>query len=252
MLQSAQEQTVVVVSHGSRNATWVSAQREWFAGVTRLLPSNLHAELTFLEISDPLFEARLKELDHNQRVLILPFFLSHGGHAGEDIPELAQRHLLNFQLIKAHGLEHALGLNAARRLREMGASAGEAVIVSAYGGSRSQNQWLDLVAGIQTKSGEFSAAPPWLFAPAGHYLEDSAAPLREQLATVRAKGLRRCAILPLYLAVSSYQETLIPSVIAEFPDLQIKFLPSGVLPDPGLEKWAAELIMEHSQAEKNV
>jgi sirohydrochlorin ferrochelatase len=238
---------MIIVAHGSRSPRWVGAQRDWFDGVRRELgPLGMQVELTFLEISLPLFEDRLLALAGNLEgpLAIMPLFLAKGGHAGEDVPRIADAVLGRdgWRLVPPAGWIHHLGDNAARRLRACGTAVGDPVIVSGYGSSHDENDWLDLVRDIQAHAGEYAAGPAWEFAPSGHFLADSAEPLRGALRRVAGQGLQNPAILPLYLAVSSYQESLIPQVISEFPGLAIRFEPTAILPDGDLERWGAEVV----------
>lgn len=240
---------MIIVAHGSRSPRWVAAQRDWFDGVRRELgPLGGQVELTFLEISLPLFEDRLLALagQITEPLAIMPFFLSKGGHAGEDIPQIANQVLGpdRWRLVAPTGWIEVLGTNANRRLRQCGADPGEPVIVSGYGSSHEDREWLELVAEVQSHSGDFSTGPRWDFAPSGHFQPDPSQPLRSALRGLSDEGLRRAAILPFYLAVSSYQETLIPEVVAEFSHLDVRFNPTSILPDPELEKWAARIITQ--------
>lgn len=246
---------LIVVAHGSRSPRWVAAQREWFEGVQRQLgPLGERAELTFLEISLPLFEDRLMAIAGSveKPVAVLPFFLARGGHASEDIPPIADAVLGRdgWRLVQPEGWMDVLGANARRRLERSGARPGEPVVVSAYGSSHENDEWLALVADVQAHAGPFAAGPAWGFAPSGHFLADYKEPLRAALQQIVQQGLPSAAVLPLYLAVSSYQETLIPEVLAEFPQLACAFEPTSILPDPDLEIWAANLIRQALQTQE--
>lgn len=245
---------ILIVCHGSRSPRWVAAQNEWFHRVReRLRAAGAPVEplLTFLEITEPLFEGVLAALARERdpaffpggELGIFPFFLSRSGHAGEDIPAIASRILhpagLDWKYLPAEGWAGVLGANAERRLEAAGCMPGDPVVVSGYGSSGDDGEWRGIVAAIQRNAGRFGGGEPWLWAPAGHFLPDAATPLREALEGVCASGGGRAAILPLYLAVSSYQETLIPSVVGEFPSLEVKFTPTAVLPDEDMVDWAA-------------
>jgi hypothetical protein len=147
-------------------------------------------------------------------------------------------------LLTASGWIDALGRNASRRLSTAGALTTDPIIVAGYGASQHQEEWLRLTREIQQATA-WRDGPPWTFVPTGHFLSDYAAPLRSALAELRARGLRRTAVLPLFLSVSSYQQTLIPGVIAEYPDMQVAFQPDAILPDEELESWAAQLLLPY-------
>lgn len=235
----------IIVAHGSRNPRWLAEQEAWFDGVCERLCTAVPAPmLSYLEISKPLFADVLAEIDGSAETIeVLPFFISRSGHAGEEIPEMVSEILKKSEgrILDARGMARALGENAARRLRELGAQPGEPVVVSGYGASKNNGQWRGLVKSLRQESCDF-AESPWRWAPAGHFLPDSKAPLRQHLSDLSARGVRNAAILPFYLSISSYQEKLIPETIREFPNLKIDFEPTAVLPDPAMEQWAANLI----------
>lgn len=250
---------VLVVCHGSRSRRWVAAQREWFDHVRERLVARaipMQPILSFLEITDPLFEDVLASLAAERdpaafpggRLAILPFFLARSGHAGEEIPAIASKLLhprgLDWQYAGTGGWERVLGANAEARLEAMGCEPGEQVIVSGYGASGHDGQWRELVADIHENAGRFAGGKPWLWAPAGHFLPNATKPLYDALESVRRSGEGTVAILPLYLAVSSYQETLIPSVMRLFPSLRIRFEPTAVLPSGAVEEWAVERLAD--------
>jgi sirohydrochlorin ferrochelatase len=241
---------VIVVAHGSRSARWVESMNAFAAGLRNHLGSlEAQVEFTFLELSPPLLADRLKswrERDEPGLIGILPFFMTHSGHAGDDIPEIADQILGQgrWYLFEPAGRVEVFAANVRRRLEAYGAVPGDPVIISGYGASHHDDVWRKLVDELQEFSGPFAGDEPWLWAPSGHFLEDCAEPLRAALRSVAERGLRRAVVMPLYLAVSSYQESLIPSVIAEFPGLEVLFQPDSILPDAQLERWAAERIAE--------
>ena len=163
-----EKKKVLVVAHGSRSAGWVAAQRAWFAGVQRHLGADVDAELTFLEIAPPLFEERLRAFiaQETRGVLIFPFFLSRSGHAGDEIPEIAEHAAAGrYGLVAPEGWEEMLGRNAERRLRAWGATAEDQVIVSGYGASHHDHLWRELLVRVQAGSGLYAAGAEWLWAP---------------------------------------------------------------------------------------
>ena len=252
--QKTPEKRVLVVAHGSRSSRWVAAVNEWFAGFARRLTDlskgGIEARLSFLEITDPLFEDALKEEAAEKSPLtIFPFFLSRSGHAGDEIPELAEEGLGkrgNWSVLLPEDWEHILGANAERRLAAYGANPGDPVVVSGYGASRHGHIWEELVDQVHAASGRFRDSE-WLWAPSGHFMEDTSEPLRRSLRALREQGHRRAAVLPLYLSVSSYQMKLIPGVKEEFRGMEILFRPDAILPDPEIEEWAARFVMTSIQ-----
>ena len=240
--------TYVIVAHGSRNGTWVETQWEWFRGIqlhlTELLSQPVTVHFSFLEMSDPLFRDVLQELDGTvDEIRILPFFLSKSIHVAEDIPAEAGEAVKKsrWTVLETDGLHAAVGHNAARRLESYGARPGDPVVVVGYGAPGHQEEWLALVKAVRSHAGEFGEGE-WHWAPAGHFLPDSGAPLYAAVRTLKEAGHERLAVLPLFLSVSSYQQSLIPTELKKFPELVIAFQPDAVLPDEELERWAADVI----------
>lgn len=236
---------LLVVAHGSRSRPWVAAQAYWFLGVQRLLPPEAQAELSFLEIAPPLFADRLKALAAGPApVRVLPFFLSRSGHAGEEIPgmiEEARAKGADVEIIPPEGWTEALAANTTKRLLAVGAAPGRPVVVCGYGASHHDQAWRELVRDLQA-AGPFAADAPWEWAPCGHFLPDDRAPLQAAVQRLRDAGHERVAVLPLFLGVASYQQKLMPEVMARFPGLRFDFRPDGILPDPNIEAWAANLL----------
>ncbi|MEO8376903.1 MAG: CbiX/SirB N-terminal domain-containing protein [Candidatus Sumerlaeota bacterium] len=239
---------VLIVVHGSRNSEWVSQQQNWFANVGNALREEfpgLRVELSFLEITAPLFEDRFRELSlEHEHLLVLPFFLVQGGHVLKDIPAIADGCLADshsYEIIGSDQFSVALGVNAEHRLHVSHATTIDEIIVCGYGSSGSVAHWLQLIVDIRAHAGTF-CDQPWHWAATGHFLPDSSAPLRSMIETLRASGKRHLAILPLYLGISSYQNDLIPRVMKEFPDVQFHFMPTSILPDLRIERWAVDAI----------
>lgn len=245
---------VLIVCHGSRSQTWTQALWDWFQNVSTLTHRkfpDLRLGLSFLEINDPSFEASLHEFSIRQehhRLAILPFFLSRSGHAGEEIPEIIEgvRKSIpsRIDVLPPEGWTNALGRNLQRRLSSQGVPAQTPIIISGYGSSGHDDQWVSLITEIKANSGEYGGMTPWEWAPSGHFLEDYEEPLRDALCKLREAGHQRVAIFPLYLAQSTYQTDLIPRVIKDYPKLEIYYQPDSILPDPVIVQWGVERIDE--------
>ncbi len=254
-VDSESPQTVLIVAHGSRNAGWVRALVAWHAGVRELLRGEaVRVLLSFLEFSEPLFESELRRLAASGvHPLVLPFFLTQSGHASEDVPRIMESVRgggVDQRMIQPAGWEGLLAANAERRLAAAGAAPETPVIVSGYGASGHDDEWGLLIRSMQRASSVYRDRRAWLWAPSGHFLADSRAPLRAAIESLQREGGQSAAILSLYLSVSSYQEELVPSVLAEFPGMRFHFNADAVLPDARLERWAAEVILQsiHLQA----
>jgi sirohydrochlorin cobaltochelatase len=80
---------VVLIAHGARDARWTEpfvAMRSLLA--ERLAPANVR--LAFMEFSPPTLGDVVAEVCRGgaRRILVVPIFLSGGGHVANDIPKL--------------------------------------------------------------------------------------------------------------------------------------------------------------------
>jgi sirohydrochlorin ferrochelatase len=250
MTTKSVDHRLIIVAHGSKNALWEQAVDRWFVGVHQGLMEiegiNLVMECCWLEVNQPLFEDRLKQIaDNDEDVTILPFFLTRSDHAGKEIPEMVQTILgekKGVTILAATGWEQVLGANLQRRLYGMKVPAETPVVLSGYGSLTHPEEWTSLIEQLQKNAGVFGKCAAWYWAPAGHYLHDAEQPLREVLNSLLENGHQSVAVVPLYLAVSSYQEKLIPRVIDEFPLLKFFYRPDAILPDDDIVEWAVSLL----------
>ena len=88
---------VIILSHGARDQRW----REPFEALREKLQAALpgrRVALAFMEFAEPTLAAAADELvsGSSSHVLVVPVFLSGGGHVGRDIPvlvdEVKRRH----------------------------------------------------------------------------------------------------------------------------------------------------------------
>jgi len=251
MLQDSKTYHILFVAHGSRSSRWVSVQQNWWLGVNRKLRATfgkqVTSELSFLEITSPLFEDRLKtwaEKNPNRQLFVFPFFLSQSGHAGEEIPEIIEEQYPEVAFIKVSSEDWAsvLAKNIEQRLQSYGADENTPVIISGYGSSKHNHNWRKLLKDIQQASNIYRNKMKWAFAPAGHFLKDYHAPLHCQIKSIRKQKHDSCAIVPLYLSISSYQEKLIPGIIEDYPNMTFHTSCDAVLPDEAIEQWAVDRI----------
>jgi sirohydrochlorin cobaltochelatase len=83
---------VILVAHGARDERWL----EPFVRLRAELEKKLHPRkvaLSFMEFSRPSFAeaASLLSGEGHTRILVVPIFLSGGGHVAHDIPALVAR-----------------------------------------------------------------------------------------------------------------------------------------------------------------
>jgi len=78
---------IVLLAHGARDARWM---KPFFRirGELEARMAPLKVALAFMEFTSPTFEEAVGELRETgaRRVLVVPLFLSGGGHVARDIP----------------------------------------------------------------------------------------------------------------------------------------------------------------------
>jgi sirohydrochlorin cobaltochelatase len=80
---------VVLLAHGARDARWMQPfYRMRDALAARLVPATVH--VAFMEFTAPTFEDAVHAIRKasGSRVLVVPVFLSGGGHVAQDIPKV--------------------------------------------------------------------------------------------------------------------------------------------------------------------
>jgi sirohydrochlorin cobaltochelatase len=80
---------LILVAHGARDARWMEPFFAMQKDVQRRLPAT-KVGLAFMEFATPTFADATAELAKGgaRNVLVVPIFLSGGGHVAKDIPEL--------------------------------------------------------------------------------------------------------------------------------------------------------------------
>jgi sirohydrochlorin cobaltochelatase len=80
---------VILIAHGARDQRWLEPFIKMRAELEQKLRPRKIA-LSFMEFSRPTFAEAASELGREgvQRVLVVPIFLSGGGHVANDIPAL--------------------------------------------------------------------------------------------------------------------------------------------------------------------
>jgi sirohydrochlorin cobaltochelatase len=80
---------VVLLAHGARDARWMEPfYRMRDALGPRLAPASVH--VAFMEFTAPTFEDAVSAIRkaNGSKVLVVPVFLSGGGHVAQDIPKV--------------------------------------------------------------------------------------------------------------------------------------------------------------------
>lgn len=80
---------VILIAHGARDERWLEPFLRMRAELAEKLRPR-HVALSFMEFSRPSFAEAALELagDGRKHVLVVPIFLSGGGHVAHDVPAL--------------------------------------------------------------------------------------------------------------------------------------------------------------------
>jgi len=102
---------IILIAHGARDARWLEPFLRLRAELAQSLRPRKVA-LSFMEFSRPTLAEAALELDRDgaKRILVVPIFLSGGGHVANDIPALVARErarypTLTFEVAGALGEE---------------------------------------------------------------------------------------------------------------------------------------------------
>ncbi len=257
---------ILLVAHGSRSAEWNARMQEFATQVEEHLVSSSESEssevykgLCFLEKSKPSLNERVTHLiQDNPKVKfsIIPFFLARGGHVAEDIPEVLETieglSDENWDLVETPEWPRVLAGNTERRLKNLSMTPSDQLVVCGYGSSSGDEEWCALISEIWQETALSNTHDNPVFVPCGHFLEDYGEPLRCRLSSLQTRGVKRVIILPFFLSMASYQTSLIPGVIREFPELDIVYKETAILPDPVFSEWAVkkitDQIIEHEKS----
>jgi sirohydrochlorin cobaltochelatase len=82
----------ILLAHGARDERWTEPVRRIRDQIESLLPTTA-VRLAYMEFAQPTFAAAALDL-HDQgktSVLVVPVFLSGGGHVANDVPPLVRR-----------------------------------------------------------------------------------------------------------------------------------------------------------------
>lgn len=86
---------IVLLAHGSRDGRWRRPFEELLLQLERALPRRQIA-LAYLQFCPPTLDDVMEQLAGASRVLVVPLFMSGGGHLLRDVPEAvaaaARRH----------------------------------------------------------------------------------------------------------------------------------------------------------------
>jgi len=236
---------VLLVSHGSKSKSWRELLREFRDEISNeLLPGDHIADVktAFMESSSPTIAAQLRSFDQQgfTEVIAVPLFLTVGGHAAHDIPNILglaadpairaslKKENTEFYQPKARvtltptlDYQTFLQQNVIRRVKNLSRNSDEeAVVLVAYGSSQYNTQWeammKDIGRAVFKQTGIDAAAYAWC----GHVVDYS--PQDTQVAINKMlKQKQRVNVIPLLVSNNLFFSTTLsrkPLIPAQIPN----------------------------------
>lgn len=259
---------VLLVSHGSRSATWRQALSDLEARVRPSLLTNtaLHALKTaFMEYTEPSIATRLKEFDAEgfTDVIIVPVFLTVSPHTFDDIPTIigkkADAHSL--ELLKLESIERyqtraktvitpnldftdMLKKNVLRRVKSLSTNPSEeGLVMIAYGDETYERQWALLLDAVGEHVEQNTGIETHAYGWCGHVAHYDPKQTTEAIERV-LKTKKRAVVIPVLVAQDeTFQIKIIGNGIAKVPENQTRvvYRPDSILPDPNVEQWVRDI-----------
>jgi hypothetical protein len=265
---------VLLVSHGSRSATWRQALTELDARVRdRIMEGGRVAGVrsAFMEYNEPSIATRLKELDAEgfTDVVVVPIFLTVSPHPFDDIPTIMGKKTdpQSLETMKVEGIERyvprarthltplldvtdLLQKNVLRRAKSLStAPEKEGLVLIAYGDETYEREWGKLLEGIgayvRREAGIGVSAYGWC----GHLVHYDPGKTTAAIEKVLAERDKAIVVPVLVAHDERFQVKLIGEGIARVANAKerVVYKPDSILPDPELERWVVDTAREHAE-----
>ena len=265
---------VLLVSHGSRSATWRQALTDLDARVRdRVMEGGrvVGVKSAFMEYNEPSVATRLKEFDAEgfSDVVVVPIFLTVSPHPFDDIPTIMGKKTdpQSLETMKVEGIERyvprarthmtplldvtdLLQKNVLRRAKALStAPENEGLVLIAYGDETYEKEWSKLLEDIgghvRREAGIGVSAHGWC----GHLVHYDPAKTAAAIEKVLAERERAIVVPVLVAHDERFQVKLIGEGISrvERARERVVYKPDSILPDPDLERWVIDVSREHAE-----
>lgn len=217
---------LVVVAHGSRDPR--------SAATIRALMSSLAAEVSFLDLSEPLLTDVLRSLyaEGHRNAVVVPLLIGRAYHARVDLPALVREvPRLRVSIADVLGADPVLEEVALDRLREVGADPADpslGVVLAAVGSAQAPAN-----AAVAELARRWHARYPMLVTPA---FATAKPDVPAAMVKLRARGARRFAVASWFLAPGLLPDRIARLARAAEPSV---LLADSLAPDPRI----AELVL---------
>ncbi|MCC6494618.1 MAG: cobalamin biosynthesis protein CbiX [Pirellulales bacterium] len=257
---------VLLVSHGSRSASWREMLLELHDDVApRLsnLPEVAGVKSAFMEYAEPSIATQLKQFDQEgyDRVILVPLLLTVSSHSFDDIPTIigAKQDAHSLATLEAERIERytpraevaitplldfseLLQQNVPRRVKALSRDpAQEAVVLVAYGDEDYDEQWQQVFAELDETVCRQTAAAAATHCWCGHIVRYSREPTKQAIRDMLSKHQRAVVIPVLVARDEAFQDQLIGKAIEELAaGDRVAYVPDAILPDPKLNDWIVQ------------
>lgn len=264
---------VLLVNHGSRQKAW----RDMLLDVEKAVDDRLLAlpnvkgvRTAYNEYHEPSVAAQMKAFDDEgfDEVIVLPLFLTVGGHTNSDIPNLVglkndpkalealpkdglpvYRPKARVTLLETIDSTEFLKANILRRTKALlndddGSKYG--VTLAAYGDDQFNQQWEALMGEIGKHLKENVGIGAINYAWSGHLVNYSSDPTRKAVNQMLAEK-KKDIVISVYVAYDKkFQSDVIANGIkqSDRPQDVLYNEPEAILPDENLNNWVVDTIKE--------
>jgi hypothetical protein len=261
---AARKTAVVLVSHGSRSATWRQALLDMEAKVRPAIMAGQkiqEVKTAFMEYTEPSIATRLKELDQDgyTDVIMVPVFLTVSSHTFDDIPtiigqktdpqsletmrlEKIERYQPRARVQIAPKLDFSgvLKTNVLRRVQALSTKPGEeGVVLIAYGDITYEREWSELLNSVGAFVTEQVGIDTCGYGWCGHVVHYDPKKTTEAVEKVLRTKARALVIPVLVAKDETFQIKIIGGGIAQVANnsTRVVYKPDAILPDPSVEQW---------------
>jgi hypothetical protein len=265
---------VMLVNHGSEQKAW----RDMLVGVEKAVDERLLAlpnvqgiKTAFNEYTEPSVATQMKAFDDEgyDEVIVLPLFLTVGGHTNSDIPNgiglkndadvleslpkegvPVYRPRARVTLLKTIDSTEFLKVNILRRtksLMEPGTDGSiYGVTLAAYGDAQFNQQWEELMAELGNHLGENLGIDTVNSAWSGHLVNYSIEPTKKAINQILAEK-EKDILISVYVAYDyMFQRDIIGEAgrKSDRPEDVLYHEVESILPDENLNNWVVSSIEE--------
>lgn len=264
---------VLLVNHGSRRKAW----RDMLVDVERAiddrllaLPNVVAVKTAFNEYTEPSVATQMKWFDDEgfDEVIVLPLFLTVGGHVNLDIPNLigikndrdvleelpkhgvpVYRPRVRVTLLQTMDATDFLQKNILRRTQSLlgdrdGSSVG--VTLATYGDTKFNQQWEELMAELGVYLQQQLGIDVVNWAWSGHLVNYSLEPTKKAINQVLAEKEKNI-LISVYVAYDSmFQSDIIGGAArdSDRPEDVLYSEKEAVLPDENLNDWIVQSVAD--------